>query len=127
MKEIKFRAWDIEWKRFYYLVLTKEGVSDTINRNAPVGKLSEWYQYTGLKDKDDADIYEGDIVRFGTAGFFPKIQGDTRVVEFHDGCYCINGKRHDYMNKTDYILFGMWQTMPEVIGNIYENPELLKE
>lgn len=61
-------------------------------------------QYTGLTDKNGRKIFEGDIMR--NAG---------NVVEFYGGDFCINGDSP----------LSYW-TGTEVIGNIYDNPELLK-
>ena len=71
-------------------------------------------QYTGLKDKNGKEIYEGDIIKY-TQHYFntPMIKYKTKIVEWkYDkwGVYETNAGESDI----------------EVIGNIYENPELLK-
>jgi len=76
---------------------------------ARVGCNWKLMQFTGLKDKNGKEIYEGDIV----SAF-----GRTSAVKFHDGYFdCgIDYIESQSLNVDSY----------EIIGNIYENPELLK-
>lgn len=73
---------------------------------------------TGLKDKNKKEIYEGDIVK-ANLRFFDIVDQKCRVI-FHNGSF---GLQYGYL--LDYFKpLATWDDI-EVIGNIYENPELL--
>lgn len=151
-REIKFRVWDAkykDWMRCGFLtngvgnfiagggkgyhfqtILNNETLTDKIHEEIPFnGSNPRWtvQQYTGLKDILGKDIFEGDIVKykrhwgskngrdshieisideiyFSDAGWYP--QPETRIED--DSYY--NYKQYDF----------------EVIGNIFQNPKLLK-
>ncbi|EAC4353765.1 hypothetical protein EMI88_00270 [Listeria monocytogenes] len=76
-------------------------------------------QYTGLKDKSDNKIFEGDIVN---CKFFDRMVGDIAgVINFIDCVWAVS----DFKNKRLYQLIDVDNI--EIIGNIHENPELLEE
>ena len=127
MREIKFRAWDKEYK----VLRNVTRVNFTIGKISLCENTGYFHytcniddvilmQYTGLKDKNGKEIYIGDIVEAWSEGF--KHIGEVR--KRVDGLYIIYPAYHN----------GFWglkpndagETTVEVIGNIYENPELLE-
>ena len=126
-REIKFRAWNdkkiISWKELlkYY----PNGESDyDLHAIFSGDEHLELMQYTGLKDKNGKEIYEGDIIT--CEGGYETIEGcsedceEPRVIEWSDGLQWVA----ECKNCRDNVPLYEWD-YNEVIGNIYENPELL--
>lgn len=124
MRTIQFRAWDKVNQKMVshsYLECHRSGFRLF---DEDWAKQYELMQYTGLKDKTGKEIYEGDIVRANTGGV-GKVKFGDFMVEGHD--YYSN-----FCNAGWYVQFngGDDETADldpcdEIIGNIYENPELL--
>ena len=134
MREIKFRAWDKNTERMWdietwhiadeYIDLIELGKSVAdINAERFWRKQSEIIimQYTGIKDKNGVDIYEGDIVQYGEDRYF------IFVVTFKYGCfYAHNIFGEKFM--TDSLLGSLIMSEKvSVIGNIHENTDLLED
>lgn len=114
MREIKFRAWDKDGRVFIYELGHWD---DSINMLKPSEELEkgwphlELMQYSGLKDKSGKEIYEGDILL--------DLRGFKETVEWGSYPNDIEAPGpgfHIYRSQDS-----------EVIGNIYENKELLND
>jgi uncharacterized phage protein (TIGR01671 family) len=123
MREIKFRAYyEGKWRKVRSLIfhqklewVTLEGIDGSVSI-----ELVNLVEFTGLKDKNGKEIYEGDILNweYDTDKKYPW------QVCFENGCF-IRILKNIYPNKKEPIserIEGF-----TIIGNIYENPELLKE
>lgn len=106
MREIKFRYWRKEDNKIETQVIL----------NLPCLADTDLMQYTGLKDKNGKEIYEGDLVNFIGA----KNPGE---VIFNNGAFEIDGFWNNSQDEPARA-FSENATL-EIIGNIYENPELL--
>jgi len=112
MREIKFRAWIPKPSESYmYYSIECTTLEEFFSRV----EFADYdiMQFTGLKDKNGVDIYEGDIVKTKF--------GSIYNVDFVGGCFILAVKEIEYYSFTKNIAKQL-----EVIGNIYENPELIR-
>ena len=106
MREIKFRAYS-EQDAIMYRPLSLRVIAQLGHDFSDNIKLM---QYTGLKDKNGKAIYEGDIVDYD--GEIAKVTYENTMASF-----CVGGNNFD-SSEAKYM---------KIIGNFYENPELLEE
>ena len=123
MREIKFRAWLKEERKMVNVETLFIGINRLCFGNSKTEDLFfrdfeevELMQYTGVKDKNNREIYEGDIVILNDAE-----EENRCIVKYKYGSYILvdGDLREDLSNVEAKFL--------EVVGNIYENKNLLEE
>lgn len=127
-REIKFRAWDTEAEDWVddpsniYEHICEYEESETLDSDMNRKWVIE--QYTGLKDKNGKEIYEGDILEWVNSS------GEKHIFEIMWNECGASFQLVEIGQKYPYILQGLSDKMKpycEVIGNIHESPELLGE
>jgi len=114
IRELKFRVYIPDHEKLCYFDLVNFDYSDRYlsQHHYPV------QQYTGLKDENDKEIYEGDFIKATSDQY--KNENFVGKVIFDEGCFLT------WINKND--IRGIWgEDDIEVVGNIFENPELLNQ
>ncbi len=133
MREIKFRAWDKKDKDIMFSYIP----DDQPKREYIIAQLGVGYsgykaenlvimQSTGLEDKNGEEIYEGDIIKH--MDMHHVVYYDCVVAMYIALPYYISYEsfcESEGVDPTDHMLWDFME--PEVIGNIYENPEILRE
>ena len=128
MREFKFRAWDKGKKQMFIPIALRldEGgrVIKIFSEDREKDTMTEYpfcnfvfMQWAGLKDKTGKDIYEGDIVNDGECNFEVVFEyGSFDFVQVNSGAKVVGMQQYIYA--TERI---------EIIGNIFENEDLLDE
>jgi uncharacterized phage protein (TIGR01671 family) len=126
-REIKFRVWDKydkRWSKVRNLLLDRNGESTFYTLTDKALDRFIFQQFTGFKDKNGKEIYEGDIVECNSH-MLAVIQPNPiiGIIEFSKGNFIINDKSlkptfpmSSFLNNNYY----------NIIGNIYENPNLIQ-
>ncbi|WP_431162817.1 YopX family protein [Bacillus mycoides] len=117
MQVVKFRVWDMKRKEMVYIndlyFFEEEGIHEIIDGIAKGHHTAyKIMQYTSMKDKKGKRVYEGDIISYRDRVY----ESDEReVICFIDGGF----------GTKDWWLRDIGEY--EVVGNVYENPELIEE
>ncbi len=123
-RPIKFRIFHKEWNEMFYS-MNYEGNQpkrEWIPFEFPIGFshykpdcLSELMQFIGLNDKNSNQIYEGDILKF------------TDILNQQSFIGCVSFQDASFVIKSEFVTHYRWQDYTtEIIGNVHQNPELLK-
>ena len=115
MREIKFRAWSLYGKRFWYFNIHTGFNAENSDR------FTHPEQFTGLQDNDGADIYEGDLIKNKTGRICEVIFNEycatfDCIVKVDGG---IDAEAYGFKNS-------LWKAHVTIIGDIHQTPELIK-
>ena len=136
-REMKFRAWNEALGKMednvFPISATEYYCIDTKYNSILKRRTGKVLQYTGLKDKNGKEIYEGDIIEFNTDGVvfrFPVEWGEYDDGEYIGGleCWMVGKTPLSSLIKDEVAIYApafFADDGVKVIGNVFENPELL--
>ena len=123
MRDIKFRVWDNDLEIMFYsdtdifITFSDDGICIGYEIDDEIDDY-DLMQYTGVKDKNGREIYEGDIVEY---------KNEYHVIEWDDCKFMAKGFYCSSQDTPDDFFSEFAYTNCKVIGNIYENSELLEK
>lgn len=136
-REILFRAKCCGvWRYGSYVHFDKKPINDCFNNEYkdfivtngkygehcfPITELSSIGQYTGLKDKNGKEIYEGDIIDFTVYTWFDYRKKYKGVVKYSDLGFVV-----DTLDDKFELGWISYNKTLKIVGNIHDNPELMK-
>ena len=116
-RESKFRAWNTRGERWEdpFLLWSDDGGPVDLDRDG-ISSMEDVLvtQYTGLKDREGMEIYEGDRLKYWGYNDDPVL-----TVVFHNGCFGVHTPWGTFDEADEE-----WDLF-EVVGNVFENPELI--
>lgn len=114
MREIKFRAWDEQ------RMLSDREVMEIAEGYRSINDAPNAMQFTGLKDKNGKEVYEGDLVKNVVTGVTYKIEWNEQCAGYWYAKLDRQDMSRFWVHLSDSVCYQF-----EVIGNKFENPELL--
>lgn len=128
MRTSKFRVWDVRINRMLSWDEMRKRYCDELDfMGILAGDWSDLIplQYTGLKNKNGVEVYEGDVLK-GLTSHYGEIVGEVKLCQYEDDDGFVHGTHYGW-NVNGVPLVDLIEQGFEVIGNIHENPELLTD